>query len=73
MVHAVPVQGSRMFLAAIRDALPASTPLLCVSKGLEVGSTGAPTAFGVWVCVGLCVGWCVFRGVSACAVCRAHK
>ncbi len=37
-VHAVPVQSSRAFLHAIKDVLPANVPIICVSKGLEVGS-----------------------------------
>ncbi|KAF8065430.1 GLY1 [Scenedesmus sp. PABB004] len=37
-VHAVPVQHSRAFLGSIRDVLPKDVPIVCVSKGLEVGS-----------------------------------
>ncbi len=37
-VHAVPVQSSRAFLQGIKEYLPASVPIICVSKGLEVGS-----------------------------------
>lgn len=37
-VHAVPVQHSRSFLASIKDVLPKDVPIVCVSKGLEVGS-----------------------------------
>jgi glycerol-3-phosphate dehydrogenase len=37
-VHAVPVQHSRAFLEGIRDVLPPSVPIVCVSKGLEVGT-----------------------------------
>jgi hypothetical protein len=37
-VHAVPVQHSRAFLSGIRDVLPPKVPIVCVSKGLEVGS-----------------------------------
>lgn len=50
-VHAVPVQHSRAFLEGIRDVLPPGVPIVCVSKGLEVG-TGAmmsdviPSALG---------------------------
>jgi len=50
-VHAVPVQSSRAFLHGIKDVLPPTTPLLCVSKGLEV-TTGSmmseliPSALG---------------------------
>lgn len=39
-VHAVPVQHSRAFLSSIRDILDNHVPIVCVSKGLEVG-TGA--------------------------------
>lgn len=38
-VHAVPVQSSRAFLKSIKDLLPASVPIISVSKGLEVGTT----------------------------------
>ena len=37
-VHAVPVQHSRAFLEGVRDVLPPTTPIVCVSKGLEVGT-----------------------------------
>jgi glycerol-3-phosphate dehydrogenase (NAD+) len=37
-VHAVPVQSSRAFLVGIKDLLPPDVPIICVSKGLEVGS-----------------------------------
>ena len=37
-VHAVPVQHSRAFLEGIKDVLPPSVPIVCVSKGLEVGT-----------------------------------
>jgi glycerol-3-phosphate dehydrogenase (NAD+) len=37
-VHAVPVQHSRSFLESIKDVLPPHVPIVCVSKGLEVGS-----------------------------------
>eukprot|EP00775_Hariotina_reticulata_P003061 gene3061-3341_t len=37
-VHAVPVQHSRAFLTSIKDVLPKDVPIVCVSKGLEVGS-----------------------------------
>jgi glycerol-3-phosphate dehydrogenase (NAD+) len=39
VIHAVPVQASRAFLASIKDVLPAATPIICVSKGIEK-STG---------------------------------
>ena len=38
IVHAVPVQQSFAFLSSVRHLIPASTPVLCLSKGLEVGS-----------------------------------
>lgn len=38
-LHAVPVQHSRAFLEAVKDVLPPDTPIVSVSKGLEV-STG---------------------------------
>ena len=34
-VHAVPVQSSRAFLKSIKEMLPASVPIISVSKGLE--------------------------------------
>lgn len=37
-VHAVPVQHSRAFLSGVREVLPPKVPIVCVSKGLEVGS-----------------------------------
>jgi glycerol-3-phosphate dehydrogenase (NAD+) len=37
-VHAVPVQHSRAFLSAVRGDLPPGVPVICVSKGLEVGT-----------------------------------
>lgn len=37
-VHAVPVQHSRAFLSSIRDYLAKDVPIICVSKGLEVGT-----------------------------------
>ena len=39
-IHAVPVQHSRAFLERpeLRDALPPTTPIVSVSKGLEVGT-----------------------------------
>lgn len=39
VIHAVPVQASRAFLKSVKDILPASTPVICVSKGIEK-STG---------------------------------
>ena len=37
-LHAVPVQHSRAFLEAVKDVLPPGTPIVSVSKGLEVGT-----------------------------------
>jgi glycerol-3-phosphate dehydrogenase (NAD+) len=37
-VHAVPVQATRAFLAELRGHFPPELPVLCTSKGLEVGS-----------------------------------
>jgi glycerol-3-phosphate dehydrogenase (NAD+) len=39
-VHAVPVQSSRAFLHSIKELLPASVPIISVSKGLEVSGAG---------------------------------
>ena len=38
IVHAVPVQSSKKFLASVKDHIHPETPLLCLAKGLEVGS-----------------------------------
>ena len=38
IVHAVPVQSSKTFLAGVKEYIDPETPLLCLSKGLEVGS-----------------------------------
>lgn len=38
IVHAVPVQQSTAFLQGLRHQIPATTPILCLSKGLEVGT-----------------------------------
>ena len=38
-VHAVPCQSSRAFLRSIKDILPASVPIISVSKGLEVSGS----------------------------------
>ncbi|KAK3263800.1 hypothetical protein CYMTET_27414 [Cymbomonas tetramitiformis] len=38
VIHAVPVQHSRAFLSQLRDQLPATMPLVSVSKGLEIGT-----------------------------------
>lgn len=37
-IHAVPVQASSQFLRSIKDILHPSTPLICVSKGIEQSS-----------------------------------
>ena len=39
IIHAVPTQHSRKFLSAVKDIIDPKTPLLCLSKGLEVGSS----------------------------------
>lgn len=39
-IHAVPVQSTRRFLSSIRPSLPATLPIISVSKGLEVSSGG---------------------------------
>jgi glycerol-3-phosphate dehydrogenase (NAD+) len=38
IIHAVPVQQSRIFLNGVKDFIDPATPLLCLSKGLEVGT-----------------------------------
>lgn len=38
IVHAVPVQQSFAFLSALRHLIAPGTPILCLSKGLEVGT-----------------------------------
>eukprot|EP00798_Chlamydomonas_sp_ICE-L_P032536 gene32536-17252_t len=38
VIHAVPVQSSRAFLKSIKKVLPPTVPLICVSKGLEIGT-----------------------------------
>ena len=38
IVHAVPVQQSFSFLSGLKDVIPPATPILCLSKGLEVSS-----------------------------------
>jgi glycerol-3-phosphate dehydrogenase (NAD+) len=38
VVHAIPVQQSSAALAALKDILPPHVPILCLSKGLEVGT-----------------------------------
>ena len=39
IIHAVPTQHSRKFLESVRDQIDPKTPLLCLSKGLEVGTS----------------------------------
>jgi glycerol-3-phosphate dehydrogenase (NAD+) len=38
IVHAIPVQQSSAVLARLRDAIPPHVPILCLSKGLEIGT-----------------------------------
>ena len=38
IVHAVPVQSSKKFLAGVKDHIDRETPILCLAKGLEVGT-----------------------------------
>ena len=38
IIHAVPVQSSKAFLAGVKDHIDPATPLLCLSKGIEVGT-----------------------------------
>lgn len=38
IIHAVPVQFSRKFLENIKDYIPASTPVISTSKGIETGT-----------------------------------
>ena len=38
IIHAVPVQSSKQFLAGVKEHISPDTPILCLSKGLEVGS-----------------------------------
>uniref|UniRef100_A0A7S4SF68 Glycerol-3-phosphate dehydrogenase [NAD(+)] n=1 Tax=Alexandrium monilatum TaxID=311494 RepID=A0A7S4SF68_9DINO len=37
-VHAMPVQASRKALEGMRDSLPRGIPIVCVSKGVEMGT-----------------------------------
>ena len=51
IVHAIPVQHSSAALAALRQHISPTTPILCLSKGLEIGtcrnmSELIPTALG---------------------------
>jgi glycerol-3-phosphate dehydrogenase len=39
-LHAVPVQATRKFLQSIMHLLPATVPIISVSKGLEVRQEG---------------------------------
>jgi glycerol-3-phosphate dehydrogenase (NAD+) len=43
IIHAVPCQYSRKFLEGVKDYIPASTPILSVSKGIETSSLGFMT------------------------------
>jgi len=38
IIHAIPVQASRVFLKSVRPYLPKSTPIVSCSKGIEVAS-----------------------------------
>jgi glycerol-3-phosphate dehydrogenase (NAD+) len=40
IIHAVPVQYTREFLATVKDAIPANVPILSASKGIETSSLG---------------------------------
>jgi len=40
IIHAVPVQFSREFLKSVKDYIPAATPVLSASKGIETSSLG---------------------------------
>lgn len=40
IIHAVPVQFSRDFLHSVKDYIPAGTPILSASKGIETSSLG---------------------------------
>jgi len=40
IIHAVPVQYTREFLETVKDAIPASVPILSASKGIETSSLG---------------------------------
>ena len=40
IIHAVPCQYSRGFLESVKDFIPAQTPILSVSKGIETSSMG---------------------------------
>ena len=51
IVHAIPVQSSSAALTALRQYIAPTTPILCLSKGLEIGtcrnmSELIPTALG---------------------------
>lgn len=40
IIHAVPVQFTRQFLASVKDSIPPNTPVLSASKGIETSSLG---------------------------------
>lgn len=40
IIHAVPVQYTREFLATVKDEIPANVPILSASKGIETSSLG---------------------------------
>lgn len=43
IIHAVPCQYSRRFLEGVKEYIPAGTPILSVSKGIETSSLGFMT------------------------------
>jgi len=43
IIHAVPVQYTRDFLATVKDFIPANVPILAASKGIETSSLGFMT------------------------------
>ncbi|KAK1745165.1 glycerol-3-phosphate dehydrogenase (NAD+) [Skeletonema marinoi] len=40
IIHAVPVQYTREYLATVKDEIPANVPILSASKGIETSSLG---------------------------------
>lgn len=40
IIHAVPVQYTREFLATVKDAIPPNVPILSASKGIEISTLG---------------------------------
>eukprot|EP00526_Cylindrotheca_closterium_P019214 CAMPEP_0113636932 /NCGR_PEP_ID=MMETSP0017_2-20120614/19305_1 /TAXON_ID=2856 /ORGANISM="Cylindrotheca closterium" /LENGTH=221 /DNA_ID=CAMNT_0000547883 /DNA_START=26 /DNA_END=687 /DNA_ORIENTATION=+ /assembly_acc=CAM_ASM_000147 len=43
IIHAVPCQYSRKFLEGVKEHIPAGTPVLSISKGIETSSLGFMT------------------------------